>query len=363
MDTRRVLRSLKAPTDDQVHRVIVLSLGYLSPRDLLLGVGLASKELHKLSLADILWAHRLPELEPHWDDAPDPNFPRRATGSRRDHCSFFPATGDDLSACYEQSTRNLYTDLDPQPPERLETSAQLVFADRSNSGGSMGKLFSEHGVCRVLRATSELQDLAHYAAEGVGEQWGIIHHRRRIWVRRPLPLRCEACDISCDSYPAFFAHCATFAHKELLLDEDQRLDAKFCDPRHAVDEFKSLSCVQQYKAVFEFHNFITQHLESELWPEEDNPALEQHMQSYADFANEELEDLKSQGFCSHEVKNNMTIQDAKRGWLEFIMYDFRAGEDDHYVRQVLIHGWEHTNPGGSGSNRQLLGCITGQDFS
>ena len=45
MDTRRVTRSLEAPTGDQFHSVMELSLVYLTcPRDLLC-VGLASKDL------------------------------------------------------------------------------------------------------------------------------------------------------------------------------------------------------------------------------------------------------------------------------------------------------------------------------
>ena len=214
----------------------------------------------------------------------------------------------------------------------------------------MGKLFagSSDYLSRTLRATSELQDLAHYAADDAG----MTDSRRQVWVTRPLPLRCEACGIACDSYAAFFAHCDAFAHKELLLDEHQRLDAKYCDPRYAADEFKNLSGVQQYKAVVEFRNFMTQHLKSELWPEEDNPGLDEHMQEYADMANDSLEEFYP------EVANNMTIQDAKRGWFDFIMSGFYSEGVDHYISRCVTQ-WLGAHRWGS---RCLVGCITGEDF-
>ena len=163
----------------------------------------------------------------------------------------------------------------------------------------------------------------------------------------------------------------------MLLEEDKRLDRRFWDPRYDAVAFKKLGAMQRYKTIFEFHKCVEKHLRTELY--KDNNGLgeltkqapeglsdEQHqarivnikMQGDADFANEQLAEFYPEAYR----RRTMTIEDAKRGWLSFVTYDFYSMGVTYCVRDVCVGGWAAVQTGGSSSSRALLACITGEDF-
>jgi len=205
---------------DSVVSLLFESLGH---RDLLALRG-TSHELRALASADDAWADRLRRMvkyfAPGEDELKSPVYPVRSRGEKRDEISFFP----------------------------LE-------AERAELAGLVLPPIWQH----KIRFTSDgiLEDMLHPECENaVRGPNGIWPSRTKVYKARSLPLRCELCDVECNSYSSFTEHCITFKHK-VLLDPSMQFDPRFedprCqDPRHAGDCYEALSTMAKFEAMHRY---------------------------------------------------------------------------------------------------------------
>ena len=179
--------------------VVFLLLERLGHRELIVLRG-TSRDLCAVASDDHAWAQCIRALLEYFelgkDELTSPDYPGRTHGERRDGISFFPCE-----------------------TERVEL-AGLVLPPPTQNG-------------LKIRVTSDgiLEDMFHPESEDAApNQFGVCMSRSKIYKARPLPLRCELCDVECDSYSSFTEHCITFKHK-VLLDPSKQFDPRFEDPR------------------------------------------------------------------------------------------------------------------------------------
>lgn len=162
--------------------VVSLMFEMLGHRELL-ALRVTSRELHALASDDHAWAEAwktlVEELPPlGQNEQTMAAYPKRASGERRHRYSSFPCEA-----------------------ERVEL-AGFVLPDITTAP--------------VLRVTlhpldSLLEDAFHPESEDADTNCGMF--RSVVYKARPLPLRCDLCDVECDSYISFTNHCLLFEHK------------------------------------------------------------------------------------------------------------------------------------------------------
>ena len=104
-----------------------------------------------------------------------PAYPMHRRGERRDGFSFLPVDADRVElAGFVLPVRYVYR----APPLRMMDGI--------------------------------LEDILHPASEPITS---CAPSRTNVYKARPLPLRCESCDVECDSYISFTNHCLLFEHK------------------------------------------------------------------------------------------------------------------------------------------------------
>ena len=242
-----------------------------------------SRELRALASEDLAWTGLLRSLFGSDDEDIGEDerlvavFPLRARGSRRDSLSFFPIE-----------------------VERVELAGLVL-----------PPAFAYHPPpLRVNEGV--LEDMLHPESEAV-EPFDKALSRTKVYKARPLPLRCDKCDVACDSYASFTAHCALSAHK-ILLDPERRFDprlkdALFIDPRHARDAFATLPTMRKFAAMHTYRSAMVAFLSQ-------GPELDEewkNMQSIASDARDTVENgAPLFGLSKKERKGALRKCTAKR---------------------------------------------------
>jgi hypothetical protein len=220
------------------------------------------------------------------------------------------------------------------------------------------------GLCRVQNSTGALEDLCHSAADDPGPQYGIMVHRAKVWKPRPLPLRCELCEVECDGAREFVTHCTLFNHKQLIVPISSRVPPNFVDPR-LLDSANTVPLGTLYKDVVDWHARVVRHL-SHL--DDNDDAGWDRMRSLAEFARDVAVDFPD--------KADMTPgrYDGQAGaQLAFASCSEHFALDDFYnsglwpgvggyAMDVICDGWAAFHFHGSCSERNFLTCMIGVDF-
>jgi len=189
---------------------------------------LCHRELRALASEDHAWADALRcltrKVELGEDELARPAYPVRERGERLDSRSHFPCEAEHLEM------------------------AGIVLPDRAAWTAPLSRV--TEGV---------LEDLFHPSSEDAGTNYGIF--RTRVYKTRPLPLRCELCDVERDSYASFTEHCLPFKHKVLLSPPtfDPRVkDPRFQDPRRSWhgDGYAALSTMAKFKAIHRYREVM-----------------------------------------------------------------------------------------------------------
>jgi hypothetical protein len=181
-----------------------------------------SREFRALASEDHVWADALRLMLDHLqlgqDELKSPAYPARARGDERDPISFFPCEA-----------------------ERVELEGLVL-----------PKVWRQD---LKIRVTSEgiLEDMLHPESE----DW--FTPRTEVYKARPLPLRCELCEVHCDSYASFTEHCIQKTHK-VMLDPSKRFDPRFSDPRfqdprHG-DGYVALSTMAKFEVMHRYREFL-----------------------------------------------------------------------------------------------------------
>ena len=318
--------------------VLFLLFDSLGMHDLLALRG-TNRELRALASDNHAWTDAFRNLIVNFelgeDDLKVPDYPIRAHGQQRDWASHFPS--DD---------------------ERVEL-AGLVLARVGST------CVCEHPPTR-LTPEGVLEDLFHPSSEAAVDRSSSHERRTVVYKARQLPLRCETCDVDCNSYASFTAHCLLKTHK-VLLDPSKRFDPRFenaCyrDPRHADDGFDALPTMSKFKAMQRYHatmvDFFTAPLDEEGW---DNMAW------HAETARATVDIFADNlGLSAREVraiKRECTAGRAAAVWLaDFVLPDFVEDGLVGYALDVVRHGWGALDAHGPASDRELMNCISGLDF-
>jgi len=192
-----------------------------------------------------------------------------------------------------------------------------------------------------------------------------LERRTVVYKARPLPLRCGVCDVECDSYASFTAHCLLKTHK-VLLDPSKRFDprfedTRFHDPRHAGDSFDTLPTMAKFEAMQRYHATVFDFLTAPM----DQDGLE-NMLSWAKTARRCVK-LSADIFqlSAREVRSisrYCTAERAAEVWLNcFVLGDFERGLTG-YALDVVRHGWGALDTHDDMHDRELMSCISGLDF-
>jgi hypothetical protein len=224
-----------------------------------------------------------------------------------------------------------------------------------------------------------LEDMMH--PENEPAKNGIcIARRTEVYKARPLPLRCDKCDVECDSYDSFTEHCITFAHKKMI-DPSRRFDpryihARFNDPRHAIDVFEALSTKAKLDAMTKYKE------DMEDWFFDSCPTNPKHaspsdisqvdawenMEATAKMARENVKDDAGLFELSKkEVRAVLRLCTAERAaevWTSMVLNDFdeQGLVADTYALNVVENGWAMLDSHGSSSHLSLLAGISGLDY-
>jgi len=317
-------------------------LGHLE----LLALRGTSRELRSLASEDHAWADALRRMLEYFelgeDELARPAYPLRARGEKCDDHSFLPCEA-----------------------ERVELAGFVMPAQ-----------FYKHPP--PLRVTDGvLEDMLHPKSEDV-EPFHKAVSRTKVYKARPLPLRCEKCDVVCDSYASFKEHCILFAHKTKL-DPSRRFDPRFLhprfnDPRHAGDAFVALPTMAKFEAIHRYKEDMAAwfSMSCPTGPDDAAPSkLSQrggweNMEESAEMARANVKsDADAFGLSKKEVRAVLRLCTAERAaevWLEdFVLNDFENGLSG-YALDVVENGWDMLDSHGSCSHRNFLAGITGLDY-
>ena len=308
--------------------VLFLLFDRLGFHDLLALRG-ASCEFHALASDDHAWTDAFRSLIETFklgqDDLKVPDFPIRAHGRQRNWASFFPCDAESVEL------------------------AGLVLAR-----------FDWEDPKSHMTPEGVLEDLFWPSSE-----WNPPDRHMMVYKARPLPLRCELCDVECDSYASFTAHCLLKTHK-VLLDPSKRFDprfedTRFCDPRHAGDSFDTLPTMAKCKAMQRYHATMVHFLTEPM----DQGGLKK-MLPYAEMARRWVrEDAEILQLSAREVRTitrDCTAERAAAAWLHcFVLLDFKEGLTG-FALDVVRHGWGALDTRDDMQDEVLMSCITGLDF-
>ncbi|KAJ1478826.1 hypothetical protein T484DRAFT_1816540 [Baffinella frigidus] len=326
---------------DSVVPLLFERLGHLE----LLALRGTSRELRALASEDHAWADALRRMLDNFelgeDELARPAYPLRARGEQRDRYSFFPIEAERVELAGFVV-----------PPPFYKTPPPLRVTD---------------GV---------LEDMLHPESDAV-EPFHKAVSRTEVYKARPLPLRCELCDVECDSYASFDDHCILFAHKTKLDPSRQFdprfLDPRFNDPRHSVDDFAALPSMAKFEAMDRYkENMVDWFCMS--CPTGPNAAASvlcqrggwENMEANAAMARDNVKnDAEAFGLSKKEVRAVLrlcTTERAAEVWLkDFVLADFENGLTG-YALDVVENGWEMLDSHGSCSHRNFLAGITGLDY-
>ena len=324
--------------------VVPILFGKLGHLELLV-IRSTSRELRTIASEDHAWADALRRMLDNFelgeDELARPAYPVRARGECRDSRSFFPceAERDELAGFVV-------------PPPIYKHPPPLRVTD---------------GV---------LEDMLHPESEDV-EPFHKAFFRTKVYKARPLPLRCEKCDIECDSYASFTEHCILFAHKTKL-DPSRRFDPRFQDPRfndprHSVDAFEILPTMAKFEAMHRYRQVMVAWFSASC-PTGPNAAASVfcqregwgNMEASAVMARKNVKnDADAFELSAREVRavlRKCTAERAAEVWLEnFVLADFESGLLG-YALDVVENGWDMLDAHGSCSHRGFLAGITGLDY-
>jgi hypothetical protein len=278
------------------------------------------------------------------DELTRPAYPVRARGKRRDSYSFFPIEA-----------------------ERVELAGFVVPPQ-----------FHRHPP--PLRVSDGvLEDMLHPESDDVEPLYKALS-RTKVYKARPLPLRCDKCDVECDSYASFTEHCTTFAHKKML-DPSRRFDpryihARFNDPRHAIDVFEALSTKAKLDAMTKYKDDMKD------WFFDSCPTNPKHaspsdisqtdawenMEENANMARFNVKDDAGLFELSKkEVRDALRLCTAERAaevWTSMVLDHFEQHglSKGSYALDVVENGWARLDSHGSCSHLSILAGITGLDY-
>ena len=314
--------------------VVSLLFERLGHRDLLVLRG-TNGEFRAVASDDHAWADPLRRMVQHFaageDELKSPVYPVRAHGERRDAISFFPHA-----------------------------------AERVELAGFVLPPIWQH----KIRFTSDgiLEDMLHPESEI--ERNGIWPSRSEVFKARPLPLRCELCDVECDSYASFTEHCITFKHK-VLLDPSKKFDPRFedprfQDPRHGGDFYAVLPTMAKFEAMHRYREAMVAWFRKPM-----DAAGRASMDWYAEMAYNRMRDIAPrlglstlelefvQIGCNPERVAEICVE-------EFVVRDFLDnGLAGGHALDFVKNGWRKwsTTVCGPVHIRGLFRCITGCDYT
>ena len=315
--------------------VLFLLFDRLDVHDILALRG-ANRELRALASDDHAWTHAFRCLTETFklgkDDLKVPDYPTRAHGQMMGWAVFLP----DFAERVELAGFLLARHIGEDPTTHMTSEGVVV--DR----------FYPVSEAAILLRTGRPPD-----------------RRNVVYKARQLPLRCETCDVECDSYASFTAHCLLKTHK-VLLDPSKRFDPRFentryHDPRHAGDEFNALPTMAKFEAMERYHatmfDFFTAPLDEEGW---DNMAWHAEMARATVEINADNFGLSAREMRS--IKRKCTVGRAAAVWLaNFVLQDFEDGLTG-YALDVVRHGWGAIDAHDPTSDRELMHFISGLDF-
>jgi len=304
--------------------VVPLMFEILGPFDLIALRG-TNREFRSLVSDDHAWTEawetesteQFPPLAQ--DERIWPFFPLRERGQRHDSNSFFPSEA-----------------------ERVEL-ADLVLPMES-----------------AFRLTGGmLEDLFHPGSEDADTNCGKM--RTVVYKARPLPLRCEVCDVECDSYASFTDHCLLPSHKMVLcptMGFDPRFeDIRFHDPRHAGDVFNALPTMAKFKAMCIWCTFMVAFFRKKM-----DVAGRRNMMRHAKVVRGYvLLHARNFRFSKKQMMRRCTTERVARACVEdVVIKDFfeKGLEIDSYALYVLHYGWGEFEMLGS-DTKDVMSSITG----
>ena len=224
--------------------VLPLLYEHLGHRDLIALRGV-SCELRALASHDDTWTQALQRYT--WplgrDELSIPAYPSRARGQQRDDQSFFPI----------EAERDAHVGF-VLPPDR-ECCLRVHSAWRRDE-----YRVTEEGV---------LEDVFHPESEtALPRTEDSAPARTRVYKARSLPLRCDKCDVTCDSYDSFTAHCTLISHKVMLeparKNDPSLKDARFIDPRRGGEAYDALPTMAKFAAMHEYRRFVVSWLRAPM---------------------------------------------------------------------------------------------------
>ena len=300
--------------------------------------------------SDHLWLIQLRRFERDYPDAHGRQenmevVPVRAHGERRDRWSFHPADegravqGLVLSDCWSCEGR----------------------CYRMKHGNSAAPPDS----VRFNVATGALEDLfhpEHEPAEWTDASRSFGPRRTKVWVERPLPYRCAACEVVCHSGEMYREHCNTWDHTERLLEPHLRMPLEFADPRDLAT-YSQLSVLDRLKAVVLWDRKVMKRIRDSA------EADTESMQWWVDWALRWVDAKEREGWLEEnfpdeipdDVRARCTLVSATEVCIGYVQGDFEEfGVNCRNVRDVLVGGWDSTELlTGSCSEICMLTGITG----
>jgi hypothetical protein len=278
----------------------------------------------------------LEEFELEENELAQPAYPERVRGGRRDQQSYLPCDA-----------------------ERVELRG-FVLPEREQQ--------------QKIRVTSEgvLEDMFHPEGEDVVKsKFGFWTPRTEVYKARPLPLRCEKCDVECDSYASFTEHCILPTHK-VLLDPSRRFDPRFLDPRyndprHAGDSFEALSATSKLEAMRRYkQDMVDWFVEScPSGPNDDKKAWDNMKSQAKEVRWNVTGQADSFGLSKKQLRavlRKCTPDRAFDIWLGTVLSDFEEQGMNGFPLDVVQHGWGELCYHGSSSWLNFLAGMTGLDY-
>ena len=214
--------------------------------------------------------------------------------------------------------------------------------------------------------------------DGVLEDMMYDGNRNEIYKARPLPLRCESCNIECDSYASFTEHCIIPSHKAKLDPSTQfdprLLDPRYNDPRYAGDVFWAMSSVAKLEALRKYKKDMIDWLNMSC---PDGPDDKTQFSQYAAWDRLKLHAKAARDTVKHDApifemsKKELVVAlnlcktyvvfNFFRSTIEKEIEEGGVGEQS-YALDLVEHGWAELDFHGSGSWKEFLSVVTGQDY-
>jgi hypothetical protein len=317
---------------------IVMDQGWLNMASLV-AVARCNQQLHVLVDRDHLWEPFLAEIkfpqtgfvdyatEEWWRRSPDiPSIlssffvsglrvPQRINGGRRDDRSFFVHPRDE-----EAGGRGLVL-------------AHPMSFDQTD------------GI---------LKDLFHGDNEVAVER-----SPRSIFIPRALPIECKACRVMLDSYPALFAHCEQWSHRQNM-DEarGRRVPEVFVDPRNTQYYDQHLSVFRKVMALKTFEHRFIDFLHAPL-NQDGLDNLTWHRLWVLRIMRIMSADPRYEDIDEEDLLSIATLEKVREACIEFVLNDFYHVGIDGYSLVVILAGWQEFSLRDIISRSRLYSIIMG----